>query len=202
MSKDIEIVLKELSNLPSTSGDEELVVDYLKSELKGYGLEVERDNLGSIAFIKRGKGNGPSMMFAAHMDSPGFMVSGIDKQGTIRLTQIGGWWGHVLLAQLVNIHSKKGIVTGIVGSRPPHIVSVEERKKVVELKDMFVDIGSQSKEETIKKFGVNIGDRVTPKSNAFNLNGTHYIAGKGLDDKASLAAWLFAMKQLAKLDTH
>src|SRR5699024_11963465 len=79
---------------------------------------------------------------AGHLDEVGFMITRIDKDGFLYFQTIGGWWSQVMLAQRVTIMTKKGDVTGVIGSKPPHILSAEARKKPVEIKDMFIDIGA------------------------------------------------------------
>src|SRR5690625_7826453 len=92
-------------------------------------------------------------MVAGHLDEIRFMVTRIDDNGFIYFQTIGGWWSQVMLAQRVTIMSSKGDVTGVIGSKPPHILSAEARKKPVDIKDMFIDIGAASKEEAAE-FGV------------------------------------------------
>ena len=202
MKEDIVKNLITLSNIDSTSGDEERVVDYLKKELDFKELEIQRDNLGSIAFIKRSKKKGPSILIAAHMDSPGYLVSKIEKTGHLRINPVGGWWTHVMLAQRITVHTSKGKFTGIIGSKPPHILTPDIRNKVVDFKEIFIDIGAKDKDDAIKNFGVKIGDRAFPKSNAERLNNTDFIVGKGFDDRASVAAGIALMKDLVKQDTY
>src|SRR5699024_11737194 len=86
-------------------------------------------------------------MVAGHLDEVGFMVTRIDEKGFLFFQTIGGWWNQVMLAQRVNIMTKSGNLTGVIGSKPPHILSAEARKKLVDIKEMFIDIGSTSKEE-------------------------------------------------------
>src|SRR5690625_7157420 len=86
-------------------------------------------------------------MVAGHLDEVGFMVTRIDDNGFIYFQTVGGWWSQVMLAQRVTIMSSQGNITGVIGSKPPHILTVEARKKPVEIKDMFIDIGASSKEE-------------------------------------------------------
>src|SRR5690625_7970655 len=85
----------------------------------------------------------------------------IYKDGYLYFQTIGGWWNQVMLAQRVTIMTKEGNLTGVIGSKPPHILTPEQRKKPVEIKDMFIDIGASSKEEA-EKFGVRPGDSVVP----------------------------------------
>ena len=96
---------------------------------------IEQDRLGSIVCRKDGKAESPRVMLAGHMDEIGFIVKLITEEGFIRFSPLGGWWGHVMLAQRVTIKTRKGDVTGLIGSKPPHILSDEEREKLLEPKE-------------------------------------------------------------------
>ena len=101
-------------------------------------------------------------MVAGHLDEVGFMISKIDDKGFLRFQTVGGWWSQVMLAQRVTIVTRKGdTITGVIGSKPPHILSPEARKKAADIKDMFIDIGASSKEEAME-WGVLPGDMVVP----------------------------------------
>ena len=101
-------------------------------------------------------------MVAGHLDEVGFMISQIDDKGFLSFQTVGGWWSQVMLAQRVTIVTRKGeTITGVIGSKPPHILSPEARKKAVDIKDMFIDIGASSKEEAME-WGVLPGDMVVP----------------------------------------
>ena len=101
-------------------------------------------------------------MVAGHLDEVGFMISKIDDKGFLSFQTVGGWWSQVMLAQRVTIVTRKGdTITGIIGSKPPHILTAEARKKAVDVKDMFIDIGASSKEEAME-WGVLPGDMVVP----------------------------------------
>ena len=80
------------------------------------------DRLGSLIAKKTGAENGPKIMIAGHLDEVGFMVTQITDKGFIRFQTVGGWWAQVMLAQRVTIVTKKGEITGVIGSKPPHIV--------------------------------------------------------------------------------
>ena len=110
---------------------------------------------------KVGEENGPKIMVAGHLDEVGFMITQIDDKGFLRFQTVGGWWSQVMLAQRVTIVTRKGDVTGVIGSKPPHILPPEARKKPVEIKDMFIDIGASSQEEAME-WGVRPGDQVVP----------------------------------------
>src|SRR5699024_12717975 len=101
------------------------------------------------------------VMVEVQLDRVGFKVTRIDENGFIYFQTVGGLWSQVMLAQRVTIMSNDGDITGIICSKPPHIFSPEARKKPVDIKDMFIDIGATSKEEVIN-YGDKPGDSVVP----------------------------------------
>src|SRR5699024_5546374 len=146
-------MLKELTDANAISGDEKEARIVMEKYLNEYADRTYTDNLGSVIGEKVGSDtNGPKIMLAGHRDEVGFMVTRIDDKGFLYFQTIGGWWSQVMLAQRVTILTKKGYVTGVIGSKPPHILSAEARNKPVDIKDMFIDIGASSKEES-ESFG-------------------------------------------------
>jgi endoglucanase len=129
------------------------------------------------------------------MDEIGFMVKYITEEGCIRFTALGGWWDQVLLAQRVLIKTNKGDVVGVLGAKPPHLLSAEERKKLVEKKDMYIDIGATSRQE-VEEAGIRIGDPIIPISEFTILNkGGRYLA-KAFDDRVGCALAIAVMRNL------
>ena len=99
-------------------------------------------------------------MLAAHMDEIGLMVQYVDEHGFIRFVAIGGWFNPVLVSQRVLLHGEKGTVPGVLGMKPPHVMSEDDRKKPVSLADMFIDVGATSPEE-VEALGITIGTPIT-----------------------------------------
>src|SRR5699024_9437976 len=116
--------------------------DVMEKYIKPYADEVFTDHLGSLIGKKTGATDGPKIMIAGHLDEVGFMVTRVDNNGFISFQPVGGWWSQVMLAQRVTIMTNKGNITGVIGSKPPHILSPEARNKPVDIKDMFIDIGA------------------------------------------------------------
>src|SRR5690606_24190399 len=135
--------------------------EVMKKYITPFADEMETDGLGSLIAKKTGDENGPKIMIAGHLDEVGFMITQIDKNGFLRFQTVGGWWSQVMLAQRVTIVTANGDVTGVIGSKPPHILSAEARKKPVDIKDMFIDIGASSREEALE-WGVRPGDMAAP----------------------------------------
>jgi putative aminopeptidase FrvX len=192
----IEKLLKELTEASGVPGYEHEVREVIRSNFKQFG-EITQDKIGSLICRKSGDAKEPKLLLAGHMDEIGFMVKYITKEGFIRFTALGGWWDQVLLAQRVLIKTGKGDVVGVVGAKPPHLLSAEERKKIVEKKDMYIDIGATSEDE-VEKAGIRVGDPIIPVSEfAILANRKTYMA-KAFDDRVGCAAAIAVLQKLAK----
>ncbi|HTM00132.1 MAG TPA: M42 family metallopeptidase [Candidatus Omnitrophota bacterium] len=177
-----QALLKELCEGFGPPGHETEIAGMMKKHLRGLG-EVTQDGLGSIICKKKGTSDQPRMLVAGHMDEVGFMVKGITPEGFIKFLPMGGWWGHVVLAQRVRIRTRKGDVIGVVGSKPPHELQEEERRKVLELKDMFIDVGATSSFDVRKKLGIRPGDPIVPESGFDVMANPRLYLAKALDNR-------------------
>ena len=137
-------MLKDLTDAKGIPGNEREPREVMKKYITPYADEIVFDNLGSLIAKKSGDESGPKIVVTGHLDEVGFMITQIDKNGFLKFQTVGGWWNQVMLAQRVTIVTRKGDMTGVIGSKPPHILSPEARKKPVEMKDMFIDIGASS----------------------------------------------------------
>jgi len=196
MSDETVELLRELTEAPGVSGYEEEVREIIQKHLQNITV-IEQDRLGSIVCRKKGESETPRIMIAGHMDEIGFIVKLITDEGFIRFSPLGGWWGHVMLAQRVVIKTRQGDVPGLIGSKPPHILSEEERKKLLEPKDMYIDIGATSKDE-VKGLGIRPGDPIIPVF-PFMISGTGktYMA-KAFDDRVGCALLIDVIKRLTQ----
>ena len=153
---------EDLMKLQAISGNEKPVRDYIYNFIKGFkNYEIEYDNLGSIFAVKKSKNpNAKTVMIAGHMDEVGFIVASITKNGHIKLQQLGGFKPEVLLSQVLDLHLDSGeVISGVIGSLPPHIKEANQTK----ISDLLLDIGATSKEEAIS-FGVKPGQMVVFQS--------------------------------------
>jgi endoglucanase len=187
-------LLRELTEAPGISGYEQEVREIIRKHLQGI-TEIEQDRLGSIVCRKKGKTENPRIMLAGHMDEIGFIVKLVTDEGFIKFSPLGGWWGHVMLAQRVVIKTRKGDVIGLIGSKPPHVLSEEERKKLQEPKDMYIDVGATSMAE-VKELGICPGDPIIPIC-PFTVLGTGkaYLA-KAFDDRVGCALFIEVIRNL------
>ena len=188
-------MLKELTDAKGVPGNEREVREVMKRYIEPFADEVTTDNLGSLIAKKVGDENGPKIMVAGHLDEVGFMITQIDSKGFLRFQTVGGWWSQVMLAQRVTIVTSKGDVTGVIGSKPPHILPPEARKKPVEIKDMFIDIGASSREE-VQEWGVKPGDMVVPHFEFTVMNNEKMLLAKAWDNRIGCAIAIDVLRNL------
>ncbi|GAB4073723.1 M42 family metallopeptidase [Barrientosiimonas marina] len=188
-------LLEKLTQAQSTSGYENEVRQIMKQELEGVASEILYDRTGSIYGKKAGNAEGPRVMLAAHMDEVGFMVTGITKDGFLRFTPLGGWWDQVLLAQRVTVMTKHKKFTGVIGSKPPHLLRPEEKKKVFPIREMYIDVGGHSKED-IQNWGICVGDPIVPICPYETMPDDDTILAKALDNRIGCYMAIETAKQL------
>ena len=150
-------LLSRICEAPGAPGSEKAIRALVLAELKGLADEVRVDNLGSVVALKKGRSPAKKTMAAAHMDEIGFIVTHVDDKGFIRFNPVGGFDPKSLTAQRVIIHGRKDIF-GVMGSKPVHIMTPDEKNKVAQIKDYFIDVG-MAKKDVDKVVGV--GDFVT-----------------------------------------
>ncbi len=187
-------LIKKLSDMRGISGFEYRITDEIKKNLELYCDEAYTDNLGSIIAIKRcGKKGAKKVMIEAHCDEIGLMVKDIDERGFITVACVGGVDPRILPSSEVIVHGKRDL-KGVVGAKPPHLQAKGEDKKSSKLSDMAVDTGLLADE--VKRI-VSIGDSITLDQSSGELMSGQF-SGKSLDDRASIAAVIEVLKNLAK----
>ncbi|MCG1298857.1 M42 family metallopeptidase [Staphylococcus epidermidis] len=189
-------LLKSLTDVNGISGHEMQVKSLMKDYLTHVSDEIVEDRLGGIFGKKNATHGTKSLMISGHLDEIGFIVTQIDEQGYIYFTPIGGWWNQVMLSQKVTITTENGKeIRGIIGSKPPHALSPEERKKPVDIKNMYIDIGVGSKEEA-KEAGIELGNMITPYSEFESLANDKYLTAKAFDNRYGCALAVDVLQQL------
>lgn len=191
------------SNLNGIPGHEEKIAQEFKRDLQQIGdFEYERDNLGSIAIIKRSKNPEAKVVtISAHLDEVGFVVTHIDPKGFIKITPLGGWWSHVVLGQRFLITTRSGEeIIGVAGSKPPHVLPMSARANTIPLDQIFLDLGAESREQ-VESWGIQYGDMITPyQDTAFQTKNENVVIGKAHDDRISMVAGMEIMRELATKD--
>jgi endoglucanase len=133
------------------------------------------------------------------MDEIGLMVQYIDEKGFIRFVGVGGWYNPVLVSQRVILHGEKGDIPGVLGMKPPHVMEEADRKKPIELANLFIDVGAHSAEE-VEAMGITVGTTVTIDRDYQPLAGT-VVTGKALDNRVGCAMLIGALKEMESKHT-
>jgi endoglucanase len=180
-------ILLRLMEIGSPSGFEEPMMEALKAELAPLVDDVYVTPRGNLIGVKRGiRDEAPSVALVAHMDQIGLVTTNVDERGFIRFRRIGGAVIRAILGQQVHILTEEGPVPGVVGIKPGHITTPEEAKTIPPIEEMYIDVGTWSKEET-KTRGIRVGTPIVIGARPLELaNGL--IASPGVDDKGGLTA--------------
>lgn len=185
--------LEKLSLLNGVPGNEKEVAKYLSDITEPLVDEMIYDHLGSV--IGRKGDKGPKVLIGGHLDEVGLMVTKITKDGYIKFQTLGGWYAQVMLAQEWQIHTTKGVVYGVTGAKPPHMIPLEDRSKATNIDSMYIDIGVSTQEEA-KALGVELGQMITPSASFRVLGNGKYLLGKAFDNRAGSAVVYEVLKEL------
>ena len=188
----IEDFLREITAIRGLSGDEALVSAYVKEAFAPLCDEITVDKMNNV--IARKKGPGPKVMFSAHIDEIGLMVTDIEKDGCLRLGNVGGVDPRILPGQRVTVYGREPLL-GVIGAKPPHLLTDEDRKKNYLREDLYVDLGFPY--EKVKEL-VRIGDQVQMEHRYVELKNDQ-AAVKTCDDRACVAIMYQALKLLQNI---
>jgi putative aminopeptidase FrvX len=178
--------LRDLVDAHGAPGFEQDVARVMETHLKGLGT-FSRDRLGSFLCEKKGSQDSPRVMLVGHLDEVGFMVKSVTAEGFVKFLPLGGWWGHVVLGQRLIIKTRRGDVLGVVGSKPPHELRDEDRKKVLEIKDMYIDVGAASDFDVKKRLDIRPGDPIIPDSAFAVMANPNLLLAKAWDNRIGCA---------------
>lgn len=189
-------ILHQMLLTASPSGSEELVTKLFAEQVRPFVDEVTTDANGNC--IAHKKGDGPKVMFMAHADEIGLIISYIDDRGFLYFNQIGAIDTNILPGLRVIIQGKQGPVTGIIGKKPIHLMNEKEAGKNLEPEDLWIDIAATSKDEASAK--VQIGSVATFEPCIKELS-DDFISSKALDDKIGLTVLLGLARNLQTIST-
>jgi len=200
-------LLKELSMAFGVTGFEEDMHHIVKKHLKAF-CEFNKDRSGSIICRHVQAGGREKAVrklrkigIFTHIDEIGFMVRGIMPSGFIKFIGLGGWTTQTLPSQRVLIRNTEGgFVTGVIGMKPPHMMSEDERAKAPKIDSLYIDIGASSAGEVTGKFKIELGCPILPYSEFTRLNGGSLFCGKAFDNRAGVTAMIDIMKASAGLN--
>ncbi|KAA9008201.1 M42 family metallopeptidase [Histidinibacterium aquaticum] len=178
-------LLKRLCETPGVPGNEERVRALIETEVEGLFDSVETDAMGSLHCVRKAdKDDAPRIMLLCHMDEIGFLVSHITDKGFLYLQPVGGFDPRNLFSRRVLVCTEGGDLKAVMnpGGKPVHISSPEERKKIPEISDFFVDTGlGEAAKEKVK-----VGDYVVMDEPFLEMGDK--VVSKALDNR--IACWL------------
>jgi endoglucanase len=191
------ILLKNLSESFGPSGFENETASIVRKAGERYAENVTNDKLGSVIFEQHGTNLSPKILLAGHIDEIGFVVTGIDKDsGCLTFNPLGGWFDQVLLGQRVTVRTRRGDVPGVIASTPSHLLTHDEREKVVKIDSMFIDVGAESKESAERDLGIRMGDPIAPSAPFIMFGNNNIAIGKAFDDRVGVFVGLEILKRL------
>jgi endoglucanase len=195
MQKEAVRLLKGLTEAQSVPGHEEEVRAVFLRELDGCG-EISGDRTGSV-LCEMGEREGPRVLVAGHMDEVGFLVQSLTMDGFLKFVPVGGWWPHTLLAQRVTVRTAEGCrVPGVIGSTPPHFLPEGQRKQLMSIEQMFIDVGAGSRDE-VEALGIGIGDPVAPWVSFEPLACEGRFMAKAFDNRVGMAGAIQTGRRLS-----
>jgi endoglucanase len=173
-------LLKKITELPGAPGFENEIRKFVSNEILGLCDSQRIDALGNLIAFRKGNQE-KKVMVAAHMDEISFIVSHVEEDGFIRFLPLGGFDPKTLVAQRVIIHSEEGDIMGVMGCKPIHVMKPEERKKMPDLEDFYIDTGYPK--EKVEKL-ISKGDPITRERQLIEMGDC--INSKSLDNRISV----------------
>ena len=186
--------LKNLLSTPGPSGNEGAAAKAWRTEAEKFAVEVRGDKMGN-SFATLNGGGTPKVMLSGHIDEIGLMITHINDEGLLRFQGVGGWDPQVLVGQRVLIQTRNGEVTGVIGKKAIHLMESEERKKVSEIKNLWIDIGAKDGDEAKEK--VRVGDVGVIDQELLELPNER-IASRSLDNRMGAFVVLEALRLLSE----
>lgn len=182
-------LLTKVCKIPGAPGFEQPIREFIMEYIKQYVDDVFTDTMGNVIALKKGKTK-KKVMVAAHMDEISFIVTYIDDEGFIRFQPLGGFDPKTLTAQRVIIHGKEDVI-GVMASKPIHIMKAEEKRKMPEVTDYFIDTGLCA--EKVKEL-IQVGSPITRERELIQMG--ECVNSKSLDNRVSVFALLETLKEL------
>ncbi len=189
---------KKIVLLPSPSGFEEPVQRAVREYADPFADEIKTDVHGNVIVVRNPE-SPIRIMLAGHCDQIGFIINYIDNDGFLYVQSLGGWDPQMVIGARACIWTEAGMVRGVFGKKPIHLLNEEEKKKTPKIQDLWIDIGANSKEDAIAKVG--IGSPVTVELKYDDLlNET--CAATATDDKTGVWVVMEALRRIDPAKLH
>ena len=189
-------LLEQLCALSGVSSWEDEARDFIRTQAQPYADSIRTDAIGNLIVFKKGKKpTGNKLLLSAHVDEVGLMVKKIEDDGTLRFSTVGGIDRRVLLGKRVFVGEKR--IPAVVGSKPIHLTTKEDRKSVPKLDQLYLDLGAENREEAEQL--VSLGDVATfdPEWMEF---GNGMLKAKAIDDRVGCAVLLKLLQEELPMD--
>ena len=192
---DTEKLLFKLCDINALPGNEDKAADKLLSFFEPLCDKAWIDPFYNVIGYKKGDSNEPKkIMITAHYDQVGMIVAGYEKKGFVSISSLGGVDTKALLATCVTIHGKEDIF-GVIGAKPPHLMSKDETKKNLKITELFIDTGLS---EDVLKEKVSIGDPISIISPSVQMK-NDCLAGRNFDNRCGVAALVLILSKLKNI---
>ncbi len=188
-------VLRRLLTAAGPSGYEQAPAAVFREACSAFTSEVGSDTVGSTVARVRGSGDGPLVAIAGHIDEIGLIVHHVDDDGFLWFTAVGGWDTVVLVGQRLDVITRDGVVPGVVGKKPIHLLKEDDRKRVPQLKDLHIDIGAADGDEARRL--VRVGDVAVIDTTPVEFPNNRFVS-RSLDNRLGCYAAYEAARMVAE----
>ena len=197
MKEILRRTITDMTSRMAVSGYEWELAAYIAIELKDYADMIKITPNGNLIIEVKGKKEGLSVLYGAHLDEVGYIIKSIDADGFLRFGRVGGSTDSVLPGRKVLIKTDKGVVQGVIGTRSTHMLSEEESKKAQTINQSYVDICAQTKEEA-ESWGIRTGCQMVIDSPCTPMYNDDYLVTKAADCRALCAILIEVIKRIDK----
>jgi endoglucanase len=185
-------LIEQLCDINAPTGYEHLAAEKLKEYFEPLCDKAYIDPFYNVIGYKKGTSpNSKSVMITAHYDQIGMIVSGYEKGGFLRISNLGGIDTKALMAREVIVHGREDVF-GVIGAKPPHLLTAKETEKNLKITGLFIDTGYS--DDVLKK-KVSIGDSVTIVSPVVEME-NKCVSGRSLDNRAGVATLVLILNEL------
>jgi len=193
----IKADLKYLTGLVAVDGFEFEVIKYLEPRLVKCCDHVEILGTGNVVARKTGRNKGPVVVLVTHMDEIGLIVKNILNNGYIKFEKVGDYSDKTIPARKVWVQGEKGLVPGVIGMRPAHLLSAGETSAIQTAGQSYLDVGALSREE-VEALGITIGSRVVFQSDFMEMKNKDIISTRAIDNRIGCAILLNLLENLKR----
>jgi len=195
-------MVEDFTNAFGAPGFEDDVLEEIKKHISD--MKWERDSINNLFIYFGEKEEGkPTVLLDCHSDEVGFMVEHINDNGSLRFLPLGGWHvGNIPAMSVVIKNSKEEYIRGVVASKPPHFMTEEEKSRLPKLSELSIDIGTNSYEETVNLYGIEVGNPAVPEVTFTYDEKIGIMRAKAFDNRLGTVAAIEVLKQFQEMKAN